>query len=154
MSGGSSSASSASTRLAAAAATIGGANEQPHQQQPAPPPQHQRQQPQCLDYFGDTDANKPAQLCAAPKAAIVERLRELRLRHCCERTALSALHNEALADVRAGGADCERRLHDLMDADTLAERVTCELNDILVRYDCRQLYSIKHGCLDCKVSDL
>lgn len=135
--------------------------QQPHQQQ------------QCLDYFGDTEANSPAQVCATAAITtkttttstsssshkttptdIISRLRHLRLRHCCERTVLSALHNDALAQVRRGGADCVRTLSDLLQADALADRITCEMNDILLRYDCRQTYSIKHGCLDCKVSDL
>lgn len=145
MSGGSSRSSSSASASSAtrSAAASGNLRQQPANGAASPP--------ECLYYFGETAASSPVQLCAAPKN-ITESLRSLRLRHCCERTALSALHNEALADVRAGGSDCVRRLRDLLEADALAERVTCELNDILVRYDCRQLYSIKHGCLDCKVS--
>lgn len=107
---------------------------------------------QCLDYFGDNEESSPAQLCKKSSRDIATKLRSLRLRHCCERSAFSAIHMDALANVFKGGSDCIRTLNDLMDADALASRITCELNEILVRYDCRQLYSIKHGCRDCKVS--
>lgn len=126
------------------------------QQQKQQQRQRQRQPPhvQCLDYFGDSSADStPQQLClVAKKTDITARLRSLRLRHCCERNVLSAIRNEVLEKVLKGGTECEEHLKDLQDADELADRVTCELNRILVRYDCRQLYSIKHGCLDCKVS--
>lgn len=123
------------------------------QRHPSPPPSPPHEQ--CLDYFGDGSGDSsPTQLCAAArKTDITVRLRSLRLRHCCERNALSAIRNEVLDKVLAGGDECLEHLRDLQKADELADRVTCELNRILVRYDCRQLYSIKHGCLDCKVSD-
>lgn len=107
---------------------------------------------QCLDYFGDNEESSPAQLCKKSSRDIATKLRTLRLRHCCERTTISAIHNEALATVLQGGVACINTLTDLLDADALASRITCELNEILLRYDCRQLYSIKHGCRDCKVS--
>lgn len=110
-----------------------------------------QQQQQCLEYFGDTDKTRPRHLCTHSTAELLNRLRSLRLRHCCERSALGAIHNEALDTVLRGGAQCVQTLTDLLEADSLAERVTCEMNDILLRYDCRQLYSIKHGCRDCKV---
>lgn len=108
---------------------------------------------QCLDYFGDNEESSPAQICKkSSRDIIATKLRSLRLRHCCERSAFSAIHNDALVDIYKGGSDCIRTLNDLLDADALASRITCELNEILVRYDCRQLYSIRHGCRDCKVS--
>lgn len=112
-----------------------------------------KQLQQCLDYFGDNEDSSPAQLCKKSSRDITTKLRTLRLKHCCERTAMDAIHNEALAMVKQGGPACVRTLTDLLDADALASRITCELNEILLRYDCRQLYSIKHGCRDCKVSD-
>lgn len=113
-----------------------------------------KQLQQCLDYFGDNEDSSPAQLCKKSSRDITTKLRTLRLRHCCERTAMDAIHNEALAIVKQGGPACVRTLTDLLDADALASRITCELNEILLRYDCRQLYSIKHGCRDCKVGDI
>lgn len=107
---------------------------------------------QCLDYLGDHKDTSPAQICKKSQREISTILRTLRLRHCCERNAYSALHNHALNSVLSGGNECERALNDLLDADQLASRITCELNEILIRYDCRQSYSIKHGCRDCKVS--
>ncbi len=107
---------------------------------------------QCLDYFGDNEESSPAQICKKSSRDITTKLRSLRLRHCCERSAFSAIHSDALVAIYKGGYDCIRTLNDLLDADALASRITCELNEILVRYDCRQLYSIKHGCRDCKVS--
>lgn len=107
---------------------------------------------QCLEYLGDDKESSPAQICKKSSREISTKLRTLRLRHCCERNAYSALHNDALNIVTNGGDGCERTLNELLDVDALANRITCELNEILIRYDCRQLYSIKHGCRDCKVS--
>lgn len=107
---------------------------------------------QCLEYLGDDKESSPAQICKKSSREISTKLRTLRLRHCCERNAFSALHNDALNVVTNGGDGCERTLNELLDVDALANRITCELNEILIRYDCRQLYSIRHGCRDCKVS--
>lgn len=108
---------------------------------------------QCLDYLGDDQlASSPQQICKKSPSEIISILRTLRLRHCCERNAYSALHNDGMAAVFGGGKQCETTLTNLIDADALASRITCGLNEILFRYDCRQVYSIKHGCDDCKVS--
>lgn len=108
---------------------------------------------QCLDYLGDDQlAFSPQQICKKSPSDIINILRTLRLRHCCERNAYSALHNDGLTAVINGGHQCETTLLNLIDMDALASRITCELNDILFRYDCRQLYSITHGCDACKVS--
>lgn len=110
---------------------------------------------QCLDYLGDDQlAFSPQKICKKSSDEIIGVLRTLRLRHCCERNAYSALHNDGLAVVLGGGKPCEITLKELIDADALASRITCGLNEILFRYDCRQVYSIKHGCEHCKVSVL
>lgn len=107
---------------------------------------------QCLDYLGDNDEYSPSQICKKSSSDIETKLKSIRLSHCCERDVLSALHNEAYIDVLNGGAGCEKRLVDLMDADLLASRITCEFMEILVRYDCGHRYSLIHQCGDCKVS--
>lgn len=107
---------------------------------------------QCLDYLGDNDEYSPSQICKKSSSDIETKLKSIRLRHCCERDVLSALHNEAYFDVLNGGAGCVRRLTDLVEADSLAARITCEFMEILVRYDCGHRYSMIHHCGDCKVS--
>lgn len=115
----------------------------------------QQQQPKektsipCLDCLGDSKQTRPEQICRS--ANIKQELQRLRLRHCCERDVYTALHGKALAEVLSGGAACERHLQDLIQTDALATRITCEFTEILVRYDCRQMYSIIHHCEDCKV---
>lgn len=104
----------------------------------------------CLDCLGDSNANQPENICR--HANIKRELQRLRLRHCCERDLLSALHGRALEEVLVGGAMCVKHLTDLQQTDALATRITCEFTEILVRYDCRQMYSIIHHCEDCKVS--
>lgn len=105
---------------------------------------------QCLDYLGDNEELSPAQICKKSSPSIETKLKTLRLRHCCERTVSSALHNEAYARASRGGSDCVRMLSDLLETDALAARLTCELTEVLVRYDCGQPYSIIHHCEDCK----
>lgn len=104
----------------------------------------------CLDCLGDSTQTRPEHICRS--ANIKRELQRLRLRHCCERDLYTALHGRALEEVLAGGVPCERQLNDLMQTDALATRITCEFTEILVRYDCRQMYSIIHHCEDCKVS--
>lgn len=107
---------------------------------------------QCLDYLGDDKlTSSPEQICKKSSREISNILRTLRLRHCCERNVYSALHDDGMSAVHNGGKACEQILKNLIDADALASRITCGLNEILFRYDCRQVYSIKHGCNDCKV---
>ncbi|XP_065089590.1 uncharacterized protein LOC135710824 [Ochlerotatus camptorhynchus] len=105
---------------------------------------------QCLDYLGDNEELSPAQICKKSSQSIETKLKTLRLRHCCERTVGSALHNEAYARVLRGGSECVRMLSDLLETDALAARLTCEFTEVLVRYDCGQKYSIIHRCDDCK----
>lgn len=106
---------------------------------------------QCLDYLGE-DEFSPSQLCKKSSSDIETKLKSIRLRHCCERNVLSALHNTAYVDVLNGGAGCLNILTELLETDALAARITCEFTEILVRYDCGQLYSLIHNCEDCKVS--
>lgn len=107
---------------------------------------------QCLDYLGDDKlTSSPEQICKKSSREISNILRTLRLRHCCERNVYSAFHDDGMSAVIKGGKECEQILKNLIDADALASRITCGLNEILFRYDCRQVYSITHGCNDCKV---
>jgi hypothetical protein len=109
---------------------------------------------QCLEYLGDNDEYSPSTICkkSSSDIDIETKLKSIRLRHCCERDVLSALHNEAYYEVLSRGPDCIPRLTELMNADILAARITCEFMEILVRYDCGHRYSLIHQCGDCKVS--
>lgn len=107
---------------------------------------------QCLEYLDDNKNSSPEQICKKSSRDISTILRVLRLRSCCERSVSSALHNEAMLSVINGGNGCVKILRQLIDTDGIASRITCGLNEILFRYDCRQVYSIKHGCNDCKVT--
>lgn len=108
---------------------------------------------QCLDYLmgGDNDVNSPSKICES-LSDIETKLKSLRLRHCCERDVASALHNEAYEQVLKDKQACMTRLKELIEVDMLAERITCEFREILVRYDCSHPYSLIHDCRDCKVS--
>ncbi|XP_054740828.1 uncharacterized protein LOC129246218 [Anastrepha obliqua] len=130
-----------------------GYREQQQQQQPPlqQQKQHQQKEQQCLDYLGDTEETSPAHLCTFKSPGeLAARLRSLRLHHCCERNVFSALHTVALNATLSGGVECVRILMDVMDLDVLATRITCELAEILFRFDCRQVYSQIHQCDDCK----
>uniref|UniRef100_A0A1B0DH44 Uncharacterized protein n=1 Tax=Phlebotomus papatasi TaxID=29031 RepID=A0A1B0DH44_PHLPP len=67
-------------------------------------------QQQCLDYIGDNEESSPAQICKKSSRDIETKLRALRLRHCCERSAISALHSQALEDVLNGEWWKEKRV--------------------------------------------
>lgn len=110
---------------------------------------------QCLDYLGgDNDDNSPSKICES-LGDIETKLKSLRLRHCCERDVASALHNEAYEQVLKKDKEfCKMRLNELIEVDKLAERITCEFREILVRYDCGHKYSLIHDCDDCKVSNI
>lgn len=110
---------------------------------------------QCLDYLGgdNNDEYSPSKICNVKSSSDIEtKLKSIHLRHCCERNVASALHNDAYNDVLNGGAACKDRLDELFEADRLAERLTCEFMEILVRYDCGSRYSLIHNCASCKVS--
>ncbi|XP_034104874.1 uncharacterized protein LOC117568376 [Drosophila albomicans] len=125
------------------------ANEQQQQQQQQQQPQQQQQQ--CLDYLGDAAETSPQHLCGLRSPGqLLARLRSLRLRHCCERSVFSALHTLALNATLTDRNECVRLLSDLLEVDALSNRITCELAEILFRFDCRQVYSLINQCDDCK----
>ncbi|XP_037953057.1 probable serine/threonine-protein kinase DDB_G0282963 [Teleopsis dalmanni] len=127
--------------------------QQQQQQQKQNERKRNEKQEQCLDYLGDADESSPAYLCSLKSSKeLIARLRTLRLKNCCERNLFSALHTVALNATLSGGSKCVRVLSDIMDLDALATRITCELAEILFRFDCRQVYSLIHQCNDCKVS--
>ncbi|XP_052838982.1 LOW QUALITY PROTEIN: uncharacterized protein LOC128254162 [Drosophila gunungcola] len=111
----------------------------------------QEEQQQCLEYLGDSAESSPQHLCGLRSPGhLLERLRVLRLRNCCERSVFSALHTLALNASLSDRSECVRVLSDLLDVDGLANRITCELAEILFRFDCRQVYSLINQCDDCK----
>lgn len=113
----------------------------------------EQEQQQCLEYLGDSAESSPQHLCdLRSPGELLERLRALRLRNCCERSVFSALHTIALNASLTDRRECARILTDLLDVDGLANRITCELAEILFRFDCRQVYSLINQCDDCKVS--
>lgn len=109
---------------------------------------------ECLSYLGEANEFSPEYLCKR-KSSIETQLKNLRLKHCCERDALSALHYQAYLDVIKGSESvCIKRIKDLIDTDQLASRITCELTEILTRFDCKKHYSLINHCDDCRVSIL
>ncbi|XP_063697816.1 uncharacterized protein LOC134828759 [Culicoides brevitarsis] len=105
---------------------------------------------ECLSYLGEANEFSPEYLCKR-KSSIETQLRNLRLRHCCERDALSALHYQAYLDVIKGNESmCVKRIKDLIETDQLASRITCELTEILTRFDCKKPYSLINHCDDCR----
>lgn len=117
--------------------------------------EEQEPQQQCLEYLGDSAESSPQHLCGLRSPGqLLERLQTLRLRNCCERSVFSALHTLALNASLTDRTECLRILNDLLDVDGLANRITCELAEILFRFDCRQVYSLINQCDDCKVSSL
>ncbi|XP_041448796.1 uncharacterized protein LOC111070981 isoform X2 [Drosophila obscura] len=109
------------------------------------------EQQQCLDYLGDAAESSAQHLCGLESPAeLLKRLRTLRLRNCCERSVFSALHTLALNATLSDRGECVRILSDLLEVDSLANRITCELAEILFRFDCRQVYSLINQCDDCK----
>ncbi|KAH8253355.1 hypothetical protein KR032_005028 [Drosophila birchii] len=111
----------------------------------------EQEQQQCLEYLGDSAESSPQHLCdLRSPGQLLARLRALRLRNCCERSVFSALHTLALNASLSDRRECVRTLSDLLDVDALANRITCELAEILFRFDCRQVYSLINQCDDCK----
>ncbi|KMY96416.1 uncharacterized protein Dsimw501_GD24924 [Drosophila simulans] len=122
-----------------------------HQQDPREREQEQQEQQQCLEYLGDSAESSPQHLCGLQSPGhLLERLKVLRLRNCCERSVFSSLHTLALNASLTDRQECVRVLSDLLDVDGLANRITCELAEILFRFDCRQVYSLINQCDDCK----
>lgn len=73
----------------------------------------------------------------------------IRLRHCCEHSVREAVPNadESLKDPQ----QCERHVRDLLELDAFVAKVTCQFEQILLRYDCYQNYSV-NNCQKCQVS--
>lgn len=70
---------------------------------------------QCLDYLGDDKlTSSPEQICKKSSREISNKLRTLRLRHCCERNVYSALHDDGMSTVINGGKGCEQILKTLL----------------------------------------
>lgn len=73
----------------------------------------------------------------------------VRLRHCCEHSVQHAVPDAAayLADE----AQCRRSVKHLLELDAFVAKVTCQFEQILLRFDCQQNYSVS-SCQQCKVS--
>lgn len=106
---------------------------------------------QCLEYLQELHIEE---VCGDKKypdsKSRRDKLRGLRMRHCCEHAVDSALP-EAAFD---GGSVCKKHLESLFQVDQIASRLSCNHADLLVRYDCSQNFSIAHDCQDCKVKFL
>lgn len=104
---------------------------------------------QCLDYLQKSHIEE---VCGTKKYPDSNsrraKLRELRMRHCCEHAVESALPEAALN----GGSICKQHLDALLQVDQIANRLSCNHADLLIRYDCSQNFSIAHNCEDCKVN--
>lgn len=81
----------------------------------------------------------------------------LRLRHCCHHSVISALasgKDGPLEDVLKDGPKCEAVLDKLMAVDDMTARVICEFEEVIGRFDCRQTYSVVHNCSHCLVRSI
>lgn len=110
---------------------------------------HNASHTQCLRYFHESDKEK---LCGS--GLTEARLAEFRLRHCCEHSVANSLTPEALKAVLSSSTQCLHYLGTLLDLDALAARLSCEFGEILYRFDCDHLYSVKYRCTHCQVSSL
>ncbi|XP_071442485.1 NALCN channel auxiliary factor 2 [Hetaerina americana] len=98
---------------------------------------------QCLYYLEEMAQGEAA--CAEGEG----RLKALHLKHCCESSVWSALPPEA----RGGGTEiCTASVRSILEADDLSRRITCEFDNVLDRYDCGQVYSVRFGCDNCKAA--
>ncbi|XP_034239066.1 uncharacterized protein LOC117643988 [Thrips palmi] len=107
---------------------------------------HNASHTQCLRYLHESDKEK---LCSSMSEA---RLAEFRLRHCCEHSVANSLTPEALKAVLSSSTQCLHYLGTLLDLDALAARLSCEFGEILSRFDCDHLYSVKYRCTHCQES--
>ncbi|XP_022163045.1 uncharacterized protein LOC111028627 [Myzus persicae] len=72
------------------------------------------------------------------------RLSRYRLRHCCHHTVESVVQ-QPYADKES----CVDQVNKALDMDDIAAAMSCQFNEVLVRYDCNQKYSAK-SCDSCK----
>jgi len=76
------------------------------------------------------------------------RLSRYRLRHCCHHTVESVVQ-QPYVDKDS----CVDQVNKALDMDDIAAAMSCQFNEVLARYDCKQKYSAK-SCDSCKVSRL
>lgn len=74
------------------------------------------------------------------------RLSRYRLRHCCHHTVESVVQ-QPYVDKES----CVDQVNKALDMDDIAAAMSCQFNEVLARYDCKQKYSAK-SCDSCKVS--
>ncbi|XP_060836301.1 putative uncharacterized protein DDB_G0277255 [Rhopalosiphum padi] len=72
------------------------------------------------------------------------RLSRYRLRHCCHHTVESVVQ-QPYADKES----CVDQVNKALDMDDIAAAMSCQFNEVLARYDCKQKYSAK-SCDSCK----
>lgn len=100
---------------------------------------------QCLEYV------RPElipEMCPDDRTAYLRpgRLSRYRLRHCCHHTVESVVQKPY--DDRSS---CVEQVNEAMLMDSIAAAMSCQFNEVLARYDCKQKYSAK-SCDLCKVS--
>lgn len=73
----------------------------------------------------------------------------IRLRHCCEHSVQEAVPNAAtsLSDRN----QCEQNIKHLLELDAFVAKVTCQFEQIILRFDCQQNYSVS-SCQKCMVN--
>lgn len=73
----------------------------------------------------------------------------IRLRHCCEHSVQDAVPD--VATYLGDEQQCEKSVKHLLELDAFIAKVTCQFEQILLRFDCQQNYSVS-SCESCKVS--
>ncbi|KAB0798142.1 hypothetical protein PPYR_09135 [Photinus pyralis] len=110
-----------------------------------PPPCSGNSTTQCLQYLEESHKDEVCGRGSSPDRRR-RALQGLHMHHCCEHAVDTAMPESALQDDET----CRHLLDALLEVDALAARISCELAEVLTRYDCGQTYSIAHHCDDCK----
>lgn len=72
----------------------------------------------------------------------------IRLRHCCEHSVRDTVPKAD--EFLNNRQQCERHVNELLELDAFVAKVTCQFEQVLLRYDCQQNYSV-NNCEKCRV---
>ncbi|VVC43447.1 Frizzled domain [Cinara cedri] len=98
---------------------------------------------QCLEYVRP---ELMPEMCPSDPIAYIRpgRLSRYRLRHCCHHTVESVVQRPY-----RDRSSCVERVNEAMRMDSVAAAMSCQFDEVLARYDCKQQYSAK-TCDSCK----
>lgn len=96
----------------------------------------------CLHYLDNAD-----DIC---DMVSVRQLLKIRLKYCCEFSVKDTVYSERLLSDRT---KCNRHVSFLRNLEQFIGKVMCQVEQILIRYDCHQNFSV-NSCQHCRVSSL